>query len=156
VTEVVEFYVLKGAAERQRWLLACRLAEKAYLADLRVVLLSDSREEAEAIDELLWTFDERSFVPHRLHPGTGGAAEKVAPPVEIAAASPGDAAAADAPTADLLVNLTNRTPEPIGRYARIAEIVDGDETRRRLGRERFKQYRDLKIRLETHQVDDDA
>ena len=38
--------------------------------------------------------------------------------------------------------------------ARIAEIIDADEERRRLGRERFKTYRDLKLALETHQIDD--
>ncbi len=42
------------------------------------------------------------------------------------------------------------------RYPRIAEIIDADEERRRLGRERFKAYRDLKVALETHQLDDTA
>jgi DNA polymerase IIIc chi subunit len=42
------------------------------------------------------------------------------------------------------------------QYPRIAEIIDADEERRRLGRERFKAYRDLKFTLETHQIDDVA
>ena len=42
------------------------------------------------------------------------------------------------------------------RFARIAEIVDADDERRRLGRERFKAYRELKLPLETHQLDDTA
>jgi DNA polymerase-3 subunit chi len=174
MTERVDFYVLKGDTERRRWLVACRLAEKAYLADQRVVVLSASHAEAAALDELLWTFDERSFVPHRLHPATaapdaatpgaatpgdsaGTAARPAgAPPVEIAAADPGAAPAAWVGAADLLVNLTNRTPDPIGRFARIAEIVDSGEERRRSGRERFKYYRDLKISLEAHQLDHDG
>jgi len=136
-----------------------------------VVMLSSSHAEAAALDALLWTFDEHSFVPHRLHPATGapspgdptpGASHGPAvpaagpPPVEIAAADPGAAAAAGVSAADLLVNLTNRTPDPIGRFARIAEIVDAGEERRRFGRERFKYYRDLKISLEAHQLDDDG
>jgi hypothetical protein len=32
--------------------------------------------------------------------------------------------------------------------------VDGDEDRRRLGRERFKSYRDLQLSPQTHQLDD--
>ena len=39
------------------------------------------------------------------------------------------------------------------RFARIAEIIDADEQRRRLGRERFKAYRDQKLPLETHQLE---
>ena len=34
--------------------------------------------------------------------------------------------------------------------------LDADEERRRLGRERFKVYRDLKLPLETHQMDETA
>jgi DNA polymerase-3 subunit chi len=63
---------------------------------------------------------------------------------------------AAAPAADLLVNLTDRLPERWERFARIAEIIDADEERRRLGRERFKSYRDLKVALETHQLGETA
>jgi DNA polymerase IIIc chi subunit len=42
------------------------------------------------------------------------------------------------------------------RYTRVAEIIDADEERRRLGRERFKTYRELKVALETHQLDETA
>ena len=61
-----------------------------------------------------------------------------------------------APTADLLVNLSARLPAGFDRFARIAEIIDADPERRRLGRERFKSYRDHKLPLETHQLDDTA
>jgi DNA polymerase IIIc chi subunit len=42
------------------------------------------------------------------------------------------------------------------RFSRIAEVIDADDDRRRLGRERFKVYRELKLPLETHQLDDAA
>jgi DNA polymerase IIIc chi subunit len=35
MTERVDFYVLENATPQQRWIFACRLAEKAYLSDLR-------------------------------------------------------------------------------------------------------------------------
>jgi DNA polymerase IIIc chi subunit len=56
----------------------------------------------------------------------------------------------------LLVNLTARVPQDFEQYRRIAEIIDADEERRRLGRERFKTYRDLKVAVETHQLDENA
>jgi DNA polymerase-3 subunit chi len=55
--------------------------------------------------------------------------------------------------ADLLVNLSGRLPGGLDRFKRIAEIIDGDDDRRRSGRERFKTYRELKLPVETHQLD---
>jgi DNA polymerase IIIc chi subunit len=52
--------------------------------------------------------------------------------------------------------LSGRLPARLERFARIAEIIDADAERRRLGRERFKAYRELQLPLETHQLDDAA
>ena len=141
MTERVDFYVLPSAAPQQRWTFACRLTEKAYRKDLRIVILSDSLADARSLDDLLWTFNDRSFIPHQLlEAGTPDAGARV-----YLAASSGAA-----PAADLLVNLTANLPQHWERYARIAEIIDADEERRRLGRERFKTYREHKVPLETH------
>jgi DNA polymerase-3 subunit chi len=148
MTERVDFYVLKSAAAKQRWAFACRLTEKAYLKDLKIVIVNDTLADAKALDELLWTFNEQSFIPHQicLDEQSVDPATPVRLTVEPAAL----------PAADLLVNLAHRLPAQLERYARIAEIIDADEERRRLGRERFKAYRDLKFTLETHQIDEAA
>jgi DNA polymerase-3 subunit chi len=147
MTDRVDFYILRSAAPKQRFKVACRLAERAYLQDLKVVILQDNLSDAKALDELLWTFDERSFVPHQIVPETGIDA---ATPVHLTVES------ATMPAADLLLNLTDRLPSGWERYARVAEIIDTDEERRRLGRERFKAYRDQKVTLDTHQLDGSA
>ncbi|HZE45134.1 MAG TPA: DNA polymerase III subunit chi [Steroidobacteraceae bacterium] len=148
MTERVDFYILKSAAAKQRWAFACRLTEKAYLKDLKIVIVNDTLADAKALDELLWTFNEQSFIPHRicLDEQSVDPATPVHLTVEPAALQ----------AADLLVNLAQRLPVQLERYARIAEIIDADEERRRLGRERFKAYRDLKLTLETHQIDEAA
>jgi DNA polymerase III subunit chi len=148
MTERVDFYVLKSAAARQRWAFACRLTEKAYLKDLSVVIVNDTLADAQALDDLLWTFNERSFIPHKVC--TDEHSMDPAAKVHLAALP------AALPAADLLVNLTAHLPAHWERYPRIAEIIDADEERRRLGRERFKTYRDLKVTLETHQLDETA
>jgi len=148
MTQRVDFYVIGSSTARQRFTFACRLAEKAYLRDMRVVLLSDSAADAEALDVLLWTFNDRSFVPHDLwRPAARGAA---AAPVQLTPDLEGVAAA------DLLVNLSCRLPAGLERYDRVAEIIDADEERRAKGRERFKAYRELKLPVETHQLDETA
>jgi DNA polymerase-3 subunit chi len=148
MTERVDFYVLKTALAKQRWAFACRLTEKAYLKNLKIVVLSDTLADAQALDELLWTFNERSFVPHKICLDEHGvdAATTVHLTLEPTAI----------PSADLLVNLAQRLPSQLQGYTRIAEIIDADEERRRLGRERFKAYRDLKLTLETHQIEEAA
>jgi len=146
MTERVDFYVLKSSTARQRWTFACRLAEKAYLRDLKVVVCSDSAADIAALDELLWTFNDRSFVPHEVYrPGAAAAAPVQLTP-DLQPIGP----------ADLLVNLSARLPARMERFARIAEVVDADDDRRRLGRERFKAYRDLKLPVEAHQLEDGA
>ena len=149
MTERVDFYVLNSSTPKQRWIFACRLTEKAYLRDLKVVLLGDTPADVEAIDALLWTFSERSFVPHDIHgsrppgPCTTSAVQLTQDLDHVG-------------TADLLVNVSTRLPSRLDRFARIAEIIDADDERRRLGRDRFKAYRNLKLNVETHQLDDAA
>jgi DNA polymerase-3 subunit chi len=148
MTDRVDFYVLKSSAPRPRWTFACRLTEKAYLRDLTVAVLCDTAADSGALDELLWTFNDRSFVPHEVcRPGASGAAPapvQLTPDLETVA------------TADLLINLSGHLPPRLERFARVAEIIDADDERRARGRERFKAYRDLKLPVETHQLDEAA
>src|SRR5271165_1424616 len=102
MTERVDFYVLKSAAAKQRWLFACRLTEKAYLRDLRVVIVNASLAEAKELDELLWTFNERSFIPHQIC--LDAASMDPATPVHLSLES------VMSPAADLLVNLAPALP----------------------------------------------
>lgn len=148
MTERVDFYVLKSAAAQQRLAFACRLTEKAYLRDLRIVIVNDTLADARALDDLLWTFNERSFVPHQVCLDENSVDPETKVHLTLSLST--------VPAADLLVNLGARLPTQWERYARIAEIVDADEERRRLGRERFKSYRESKVTLETHQLDANA
>jgi DNA polymerase-3 subunit chi len=147
MTERVDFYVLKSSAAKQRWAFACRLTEKAYLKDLKIVIVNETLADAQALDDLLWTFNERSFIPHKVC--LDEQSMDPATPVHLTLQTA-------IPAADLLVNLGSRLPAEFQRYPRIAEVIDADEERRRLGRERFKAYRDLKLPLETHQIDEAA
>jgi DNA polymerase-3 subunit chi len=146
MTDRVDFYVLPSTAPEQRRRLACRLAEKAYLENGRVIIWLASDAEARSCDELLWTFDDRAFVPHRVSRDQQLADRGT--PVHVTVALEG------VDNADLLVNLADRLPEGLPRFTRVAEIIDADAERRRLGRERFKTYREQKLALETRQCRD--
>jgi len=148
MTARVDFYVLESSSARECLTFACRLTEKAYLRDLSVVVLSGTRADAAAIDEMLWTFSDRSFVPHSLQ--RDDVPFDAASPVRLTP----DLGGVD--QADLLLNLSDALPTGLERFGRIAEIIDADDERRRLGRERFKAYRDMKLPVETHQLDDSS
>ncbi|MDE2263947.1 MAG: DNA polymerase III subunit chi [Gammaproteobacteria bacterium] len=134
----VDFYVIEGNAPAARLKVACRLAEKAYLASQCALIWHTERTELEALDELLWTFADGSFVPHEWLTSNAQA------PVLLSAGATPVAAF------DFVVNLAAEPPPFLHLTRRIAEIIDGDEGRRRAGRVRFKAYRELGIDPGTH------
>jgi DNA polymerase IIIc chi subunit len=88
---------------------------------------------------------EKAYLLEHPH-GLAGGAQAACVPVLISAADQ------DALPADLLVNLGREVPPDFHRYGRVAEVVDGDGTRRQAGRERFRFYRDQGIEPETYTV----
>jgi len=140
----VDFYVLEGADDRARLVYACRLIEKAYLQNHTVCVSLDTPAEVEAFDALLWTFADRSFVPHAPAAGTTAAGPAPAAPVVVGCRA--------AVAADLLVNLGAEVPPFYASYARVAEFVDAEPARRDAGRRRFARYRDAGHPPETHRV----
>jgi len=139
----VDFYVLAGSEARTRLKLACRIAEKAYLADQRVFVWLDDPAELRSFDDLLWTFADRSFVPHEIYSDPQQWQDT---PVLL-----GCEAQPQQPF-DVLLNLGSEVPAAAARAGRIAEIVDAEEPRRRAGRNRFRHYRELGLAPETHNI----
>src|SRR5512146_493289 len=127
----VDFYVIEGTAAAARLKVACRLAEKAYLAAQRALIWHTERAELEALDELLWTFADGSFVPHDWLTSNAAAEPSETrlreyecsgkPPVLLCAGP------APAEAFDFVVNLAADPPPFLHLARRIAEIVDGDE-----------------------------
>ncbi|PZN30325.1 MAG: DNA polymerase III subunit chi [Proteobacteria bacterium] len=140
----VDFYVLAQAGSDAQLRFACRLAEKAVERGHRIYMQTASAAESQRLDELLWTFSDRSFLPHEIV--TGSAASDPQVKILLGHAPPPDGCC------ELLINLSDALPESPGRYERIAEVVAADPERKRLARERYKQYRELGCTLESHNV----
>jgi DNA polymerase-3 subunit chi len=138
----VDFYVSDEAGAEVRLRLACRVAEKAYLARQKVVVLLDDADSLRRFDELLWTFGDGSFVPH----DTVDAAAACEAPVALTtgALPPGHT--------DVLLNLGGVVPPSLERFARVAEFLDARPEVRGAGRERFKAYRGRSLDPQTHNV----
>ena len=140
----IDFYILDSAAPNAGLLFACRLAEKAVDLGRHVLIRPPSRADARRLDELLWTYSQGSFLPHKL---VSDAAREPVEPVLI-----DDGPGPRGERWDLLINLGADVPDYFSRYARLAEVVDGDEGRRAHGRERYRYYRDRGYALKTSKI----
>ncbi len=140
----VDFYLLRDTEPRARLRTACRLAEKAYDQGLQVTLCTDSAAETAQLDELLWTFSDRSFVPHCVWPAEEAAAADT--PVLIGSGVLPDT------HRDVLVNLGADVPAGFEGYARVLEIVDADEAARSQARNRWRHYREHGVSPESHNL----
>jgi DNA polymerase-3 subunit chi len=143
----VDFYVLAGSDPGARLRFACRLVEKAWLMRNCVRVQFDPGGELAAFDQMLWTFSDRSFVPHR----RAGDSESIPSPA-LAPVVLAENADADASDGGLVVNLAADVPAGYESYARIAEVIDSDAGRRQRGRERFRFYRGRGIEPATHEM----
>ena len=138
----VDFYILDEQAAGNRYLLACRLAEKIYHQGLRIFINTDSREEAIHMDRLLWTFRQGSFVPHAIQEK----ADPATTPVIIG--SSGEAGEEN----DVLINLAPQVPNFFSRFKRVVELIDREAKVKIAGRERFRFYRDRGYPLNSHDI----
>lgn len=139
----VDFYLLNNSDAEARWLLACRLLEKAYLRGHRVFAYCSNQQDAETLDELLWTFKDNSFIPHNLQ----GEGPEPPPPVQIGYR--------DEPRGfnDILLNLAAEIPTFYPRFRRVIEIVANDEAAKELSRNHYREYRAKQCELQTHDMD---
>ena len=140
----VDFYIIDDPSAAARLKLACKLAEKAYLASQRVLVWHTDPAELRELDELLWVFNDGSFVPHEALPNDGVPGTEC--PVFLSA---GVALSANV---DIIINLAPGLPPGLHQTGRVAEIIDGDDTRRRAGRARFKAYRELGVQPASHNI----
>ena len=140
----VDFYLLGAAEPRARLTTACRIAEKACDQGLRVAVRTASPSETAEIDDLMWTFSDRSFVPHAVWPA--GAEVAVETPVLISSGELPES------HRDVLVNLGAEVPSGFDRYARLCEIVTGDEAAKAAGRARWRRYRDAGFAPQSHPI----
>lgn len=139
----IDFYVGKTRSLQARLRLACKLVEKAHQRKLFTYIHTDSAATSAQIDELLWTFNALSFIPHSLAPTTDKAVRILIghnfEPMEQE-------------HCDFLINLSNQVPDFFSRFERMAEVLDQEEPVIHAGRKRYLFYRDRGYNLEYHQL----
>ena len=124
----IDFYT--GSEDKLRT--ACQLSHKAMQSGVRVALSTPDAATADALDKLLWQFPSTAFIPHC----RSDAEEAAQCPVVLNSGND------RFPHYDLLISLHDECASFFSRFERVIEIVGQDAEDSRLGRERFKFYRD--------------
>lgn len=139
----ITFYVLGADAPLSaRLLTACRLVDKACQQNRKVHVQAANRAEAEALDELLWSFKAEAFVPHHLV----GDGPTPAPPVRIGWPE------AAVECRDILINLAADIPSEFSRCQRVIEIVAGTDSEREQARQHWREFKRLGYTVQAHEL----
>lgn len=135
----VDFYILASDNLAERDQFACQIIEQAFLSHHKLFVATHSADQAQQLDELLWTFRPDSFVPH-------AQAGTIAAPVIIGTL------AQSRPGYDVWVNLSNQQPPIDPEVQQLIEIVAKIPDHQQAARDRFRQYRELGYVLNTHNI----
>ena len=136
-----DFYLIQKERFREDpLLLVCELAKRGYAANLPMLVLARDSAQAEALDDLLWSFEDDAYLPHQV----AGDDEDELCPILIATPE------MDVPARPLLVNL--RDEVPAGSFDRVLEVVPADPSARGPLRERWKHYQSLGFELNKYDM----
>ncbi len=75
----IEFYSVDSEKNHLPYTHITEVIKRGYRKGQKVFVHTDNRKLAEKIDEVLWTHDAKSFLPHQLV----GEDENTHPPIEI-------------------------------------------------------------------------
>ena len=137
-----DFYLIdKPRFREQPLLLVCELAKRGYAANLSILVLARDTAQAEAIDDLMWSFDPDEYLPHQIAGMDEGDDDT---PILIATPD------MDIPARPMLINLRDGAPN--GSFDRVLEVVPADPAARGPLRERWKHYQSLGFEVNKHDM----
>jgi len=140
----VDFYLLNTLIQEELYRFTCRLIDKAYLMQKKIFIQVSSREEGQRIDELLWTFRDVSFIPHRYLE----VSSVIDAPLSVTIAT-------DKPSqldADILFNLSDKVPTYFPEFSHIIEVVSEEKKNKNQSRQKYKFYKTQNCQLTTHNM----
>ncbi|WP_010597530.1 DNA polymerase III subunit chi [Rickettsiella massiliensis] len=126
----IDFYVLNTIQRDTMYRFLCRLVDKAWQQPHSVHIHVSSNEEAQRLDDLLWTFRDISFIPHQWMQTTDRLEHWV----------PGS------------LIFIQRSPDFFTLCSRVIEIVSDEPTEKAQGREKYKYYKTQDYPITTHTI----
>lgn len=139
----VDFYVFQQSQEDYPWQFMCKLIEKIYKKNLPLWVYCASFTQAQTLDNLLWTYDDTSFLPHTLQ----SAEPNTQAPIVISDPSYPPPSPMHS---KVLFNLSETIPVFDQPFSRIVEIVLPHAPSKAKSREIFRAYQRQGYSIKTH------
>lgn len=140
----IDFYIRKESTLADRQAFACRLLQKASALGHKTYIHCASAEDAHAMDKLLWSFQDTSFIPHKIsHTGGADCAIEIGHSNDINACGEHH---------DLLINLSFDIPAFFTRFERLAEIVVQEPQVLEATRNNYRYYAHKNYPLHNHDM----
>ena len=152
----VDFYILADDSTKNIDHICCQLCEKALHNNMNVVIYTQSFEQAEKIDNLLWSFKTDSFIAHKnilnqedKDNNSNGILEDIDfdYPVIIT-----DHINSEQSNTDLLINLNTSPPPFHQQFKRIAELVDKNPQAKESARNTYRLYQQKNYKLNKYDL----
>lgn len=139
----IDFYLLDRHMENGRLRAACRVSKKIHSLGHRIYVQTPDLEQAKVLDDLMWTFDQSSFVPHGLYD-----------PDHLDHHTPIAIGRHSSPEGgyNVLISLLESVPESYESFPRVVELVDNTPEDKALARDRYRWYRERGCDLDKHEI----
>lgn len=137
----IDFYILSAQESTQRLDFACRLVEKAYRSRCKVLVQLNNQAEAKAFDELLWSYRDSSFIPHKLLDNSESDSSIDTDESELSCHVHIAFDDQTPPHFDVLINLADEIPSKFARYNRVLEVVIQQDATLESTREHYRFYK---------------
>ncbi|MES2998221.1 MAG: DNA polymerase III subunit chi [Pseudomonadota bacterium] len=147
----VDFYLLNTPDKKEIYRFLCRLVDKAYQQQHHTYIHTNSLEEAQRLDDLLWTFRDISFIPHQIGETTTlscNSQHTLQLPVSVTIGTDKP----KLPSNDIVFNLTQEVPHFFFEFSRIIEMVSEEKTNKTQARKKYKAYKEQHYSLTTHNI----
>ncbi|MBI5451475.1 MAG: DNA polymerase III subunit chi [Gammaproteobacteria bacterium] len=138
----IDFYIVDEDATHSREQLLCRLVDKIWQQDRQIHIHTESSRHSAVVDELLWTYQAGSFIPHAVYQ------QGLATPAPVLVGHQDDPAY----HSDVLINMAPQVPLFFSRFERVLELVNSVPEIRQHGRERYRFYTDRGYSIKTHNL----
>jgi len=135
----IDFYIIPQDQLDHIYNFTCRLTEKAYQQDHKITIKVNSQEEAQKLDDLLWSYKPESFLPHNKQNDQEDA------PIRIVWDNLGS-------DYEVLINLSDEVPPEFTRFQRVTQIASQHPEQRARSREHYKYYKERGYPLHNHDL----
>jgi DNA polymerase-3 subunit chi len=137
----IDFHILDNKNNESLLIYTCRVARKAYNNGYTVYIRVENEQDMQQLDSLLWTFSELDFIPHACITAECGQEPVIIGMIEHAADSN-----------MVLINLSTKMTSNYSRYTRVFELISNVPEIKSAGRNRYRQYQQMKEDLNNHVV----